>query len=749
MKRPLACVGLSMLVSLVIAVGFGYTAVVYCAVVCFVVSVILFAFKLIGKKNTLAFAVCALSACFSLTSYSFVIARYVEPLIEKYDGESAELIAEVTSKPYTKNGNTYFTVRTSQINGEEEKINIQVITSYVCSVECYDSVRINAKLYSDYETGIGYGSYYGARNIFLKTYINPYYGSGYDVITCDNKPFYSVFQTFRNSLLQSFQKYLTYDLAGFCTAVITGDKNLLPDDIYRDFKSLGVSHLLVVSGLHLSIVAEMIYSVTNKTVRNRYFSAVIQIIGILLFAALAGFGFSVIRASVMIIVMIIARVFNSRADALNSLGLAAIILCINPLNGGDIGLLWSFSTTLSLILFSRGINDYLVSRIDVKSALGKNIVSLFSTASAAFIGSLPFVVLITRSLSPYTVLVNILTVPFAGLVIICGGFGAVMFMLHLNVLAYPLMYIGGLTAKYIISVVNMFSKLPGSAVSTQKTSVYIWFAVCLIISAVIFIFDKKKAYVKLGAFAMAAALVAVYSIDYVINEDKVVLSVLDIGEGITVTLKKGDSIVVINSFGEKYQFSAIRDELSAYDRIDCMVDMPSGEYDYDYCKKIINEFNVKNVLLYDSKKFSTEYSYARYKGVNTTQIADDYTFNLYDGVQIRFIAVSGDVWCRCSIYGKDVLICPQDSDAGALPEEFSGSDIIILSDIPESCELLGDSYFVISSFGDTAEGYADTLRNMGISPALTGGMGRIDFTFEAGGEISVDREYTGGVIRWQ
>lgn len=749
MKRPFACVGFSVLFSLVLAISFGYTVALYMVAVCFVLSSVLFIIYFAAKKKTVSAAVCALSACFAFGIYTLMMTLYVYPIIEQYSGKNVDVTATVTSNPYSENGNTYFNVKTSQINGENKKLNIQIITNYVQPVKCYDTVRIKAELYSDYETGIGYSSYCGARNIFLKAYVNPYYKSVYEIISSDNKPFYAVFQTFRNTFLQTFQKYLPHDLAGVCTAVITGDKTFLPDDIYRNFKNLGVSHLLVVSGLHLSILAGAVYSFTSKVIKNRYVSSAFQILCVLLFAAFTGFGFSVIRASVMIIVLILGRMLNSRSDALNSLGLASLILCLFPLNAGDIGLLWSFVTTLSLILFSNSINESINEKLDIESKTGKKIVSLFSTATAAFIGSLPFVIFVTGNISPYTVLVNVLTVPFTGIIIICGGISVVMFMINLNVFAYPLMYICGLVTKYVVYTVNLFSGFPNAAVSTQKTAVYVWFAVCIAMGALLFFFDKKKVYTRLGVCAMAVALIAVYSVDFIVNSEKVVLSVLDIGDGLTVTLKKNDSIIVINSYGEKYQFSTVRNELSEYEHIDCMIDMPSGDYSYNYCGKIISQFNVNNVLLYDSEKASIEYSYARYKGVNTIQIADDYTYNLYDGVQFRFIAVDNKVWCRCIIYGKELLICPQEANTEHLPKEFFTPDIVILSDIPKNCDILKDPYIVVSGYGDEADEYLDYLQSVSDAVAVTNGLGRIDFTFKQDGSVSVSREYTGGVKRWQ
>ena len=129
--------------------------------------------------------------------------------------------------------------------------------------------------------------------------------------------------------------------------MITGDKQYLSDDVYQAFQRLGVSHILVVSGMHLSIAAAVIYFVTKSKYDENYISIAAECIGITFFAVLTGFGFSIRRALVMAILVNASRLFSSKPDILNSLGFAAFLLCLNPLNAGDIGLLWSFSCTLS------------------------------------------------------------------------------------------------------------------------------------------------------------------------------------------------------------------------------------------------------------------------------------------------------------------------------------------------------------------------------------------------------------------
>lgn len=749
MRRPFACVGFSMLVSLVFAIEFGHTAALCCAVVCFVLSAVFFSLKFIGRKKTLTAAVCALAACFSFTAYSLMIAFYVNPLIEKYDGENVEFTATVTTKPYTENGNTYFNVKTSEINGEPEKINLQIITNYTLPMDCYDTVIVNAQLYSDYESGYGYASYYGARNIFLKAYINTYFESSYEVIKNDSKPFYSVFSSLREIISRTLQKYLSYDEASVCTAIITGEKYLLPDNINNGFRNLGVSHILVVSGLHLSIIAGLLHIVTARTIKNRYLSAVLQIIGIAVYAALSGCGFSVIRAGIMASVLVLARMLSSRADTLNSLGLAAIILCLDPLNAGDIGLLWSFASVLSLILLSVPIRYFIMHKLGIAegSSLEK-IASTAATAAAAFIGSLPFLIFVSGSLSPYTIAVNILTVPFTGIIIVCGGLSVLLFSLHLSVLAYPLIYICGLTTKYILFVIDIFSELPISSINTSKSYVYVWFAACVILFALIYLLDKKRRYTGIGVCAVTAVLVVLYSIDTILNSEKIIFSVLDVGDGLTVTVKTSDSLLLLNSYGEKYQYNAIKSELSEYDCIACMIDIAPSTAKYNYCERIVREFDVQSILLYDISRFDLDYGYTRYTGVSTTMISNDYTLRVCDGAEIKLITVDDITWEYLNIYDCEILICPQGSDISDLPDEYKSPDIAVISGIPEGFDLINTDYVVVSNYGNDCIEAKASVEESGNTAAVTNGLGRIDFTFDSDGSIELEREYTGGVVRY-
>ena len=747
MKTPFACIGFSMLFSLVFAISV-HTAVIQTAAVCFAVSVFLFAAKFVGRKNTLSAAVCCLSACIAMIGYTAVVEYYVEPIIDKYSGKTVAFSGTVVSNPYTDGGNTHFTVKTDTVDGVHETVKINVTTSDNLPLEMYDFVEGKATLSSEYESGYGYASYYGARNIFLTTYINSYYGSEYKVIQNNSKPFYVIFNDMRKYIARTFKKYLAYDEASLCTAVITGEKMYLRDDVYSAFKNLGVSHILVVSGLHISIIAAIIYFIAENYLNNKYISALVQIFGVTSFAMLSGFGFSVRRALVMILITIIGGFFFSDIDTLNSLGIAAFLLCLNPLNVGDIGLLWSFSYTLSIVLFAGKMTDYFVNVFDVKNFILLKLTTLFSTSLSAFVGSIPFLILVTGSISPYTILVNVLTVPFTGILIVCGGFAVLFFALNISVLAYLLMTFAGLTAKYLIFVTDTFRNMPYSSVSTNKVFVYIWFAVTAAVITLLMIFDKKKIYLRIGIIAAAAVFMGLYSLNTILDSGKVVFSVLDVGNGMTLTVKNNDNITLLNSYGEKYQYNTIKAELSDFENIACMIDIPPSKTDYNYCRKIMSDFHSDKIIVYDDKTYNRKYSYLKYMNEDIEKISSNYKIYIDDNIVLNIISTETSTWEYLTIYDTEILICPTHADFDELPDIFKNPDAAVISDIPNNFHLEDDVYIVVSAYGEEYWEIAAALTDSYRAIEGTNGEGRIDFEFHSGGKFDVKRIYTGGVTQY-
>ena len=145
-----------------------------------------------------------------------------------------------------------------------------------------------------------------------------------------------------------------------CISILLGDKSVLSAEVKRDFRRVGVSHILAVSGLHLSVLNWGLLFVMKKggvPFRARY---LIMRLLILVYMGVTGFTPSVTRAGVMWMLICLAELLHRDTDPLISLFAAAALLCfVNPHAVFDIGFLLSLSATFGLIVLMQPLNVWL------------------------------------------------------------------------------------------------------------------------------------------------------------------------------------------------------------------------------------------------------------------------------------------------------------------------------------------------------------------------------------------------------
>ena len=152
--------------------------------------------------------------------------------------------------------------------------------------------------------------------------------------------------------------------AEICSAIAFGDKNSVDPTVKEDFKRAGLIHILVVSGLHMSVLSMILLFVFRKVFRKGYVYCPLTILFILFYMVMTGLSFSVIRSGIMMIIFIVGIMLGGEADSINSLGIAGLfIVILNPYSAGDIGLLLSFSATLGIILVTTPLSNYVIAKL--------------------------------------------------------------------------------------------------------------------------------------------------------------------------------------------------------------------------------------------------------------------------------------------------------------------------------------------------------------------------------------------------
>lgn len=159
----------------------------------------------------------------------------------------------------------------------------------------------------------------------------------------------------RPRLVELYSHYIGGSELGVVAAMTLGDRSLMQADTRDDFAAVGASHVLALSGLHLSIlVALYMWCVGRWLLRWRWAEVVAVVLGLLLmigYVQLAGAPVSLVRAATMLGLALLCSLWERRGLTLNNLALAALLLMLwSPSVVLDVGFQLSFVAVAAIII---------------------------------------------------------------------------------------------------------------------------------------------------------------------------------------------------------------------------------------------------------------------------------------------------------------------------------------------------------------------------------------------------------------
>lgn len=262
-------------------------------------------------------------------------------------------------------------------------------------------------------------------------------------------PISSVFESkisnFRFKLIENIVKVIGTQNGSVAIAMLIGDRTLLDDDLYEEIQKGGIAHVLAISGLHVGIIYRFI-TLIFRNKRNLLINLIILIF-FLLYAAVANFSPSIVRAVIMIVLHILSKIIHTRYDLLSSLALSGIIiLTINPWQLLNVGFQLSF---LAIIIMGNTLSKF--QNIEMNKFLRDDIIPLMVIQLAMA----PFIAYLFNYFSFSSFLANLPCVFLAGLLIPIGvvAMGLLVFIGGIPVIF--LQIIGGL-AEIIIFINKLF-----------------------------------------------------------------------------------------------------------------------------------------------------------------------------------------------------------------------------------------------------------------------------------------------------
>ena len=266
----------------------------------------------------------------------------------------------------------------------------------------------------------------------------------------------------RKYVFESIESKLGKRKAALITSVSFGYKSELNEDHKELMKSLGISHVISISGLHLVLV----YSVLRRLLGGK-----LSLVLALVYVLFSGASAPAVRAYIMIVILNVGKIVKRNYNPLAALSLAGIILLlIKPYYIYNIGYVLSFLATLGIILFNKDLNKKLYK-------LPNSIRNTITISLSAQILTLPIIILYFNEVSLNFIVGNILVVPFINVLVVLGNI--LIFIVEIPSLFNYIMYICHYIIKYIDIILYKIDNMSFELIYFHYTVAYFYIALLI------------------------------------------------------------------------------------------------------------------------------------------------------------------------------------------------------------------------------------------------------------------------------
>lgn len=657
----------------------------------------------------------------------FVSNQFLYLPLVSYDGQTLNMKARLTDNAEAEYGKFYYNAKSVEIDGEKLEADVRLVFNSPLEAEAYDYVEGEFVFYKRGKTSESALSSNKASGIVIGAY--PTGEVALTEIKAQDKPFDYKLIRYRNAIKNAVYKALPDERGALALAMILGDKSDIPSTVYRDIRIVGLAHIVCVSGLHLSLWANLILTLLKKTRLNRKLSSILAAVGVVAFMAIAGFTYSVVRAGIMMLIYLFADIVSRKNDSLNSLGISLIIMaCINPFSMGSLALQLSVLSTTGVLLHTQYIYPKVSAFLYRKTGngyIGKALVYItesFGITACASLMTVPLIYRFTASVSLYSLVSNVVIVPFVGVCMVLCALGAVwssIFGAGYNLFAFA----GGFIIDLIIKYSDRFSEVDELNLRMEQSDAEIVFSgvMFFVIIALAFGFTGKGKPVLSTFLAFSILLVSSFAVSYS-QRRETRIEVIDTGNGTAVLFTHNGENILVNCGGDDFftASSISRAIDGCYGKIDCLILTDTSDHSSCEAVGIIKEYTPKALMCGGiSREIKQVSSNADLIDINGIYIRKNFkAYGIQDDSEPCIIIETNDI--TAAVCAHPLSNAPQ-------------ADILITrSDYPENAVDNGYDFTVICAGNYRGVIIQNELINRGLRASATAGNGNIIIRAENG-----------------
>ena len=405
--------------------------------------------------------------------------RYIVSVnLNSLSGDSLECLASLTEASTRKNSAEFYPCITEDLPNKNSNSLILLVADRFPELEYGDKISVSGKLelpknfLSESGTEFDYISYLSKDKIHFIIYRPELYPTSSSSTELRGaRKIVATLYLLKKIFIEKISAVVPEPNSSLLGGLIFGVKQSLGAELLDDFRKVGLIHIVVLSGYNITIIAIGIFYLTSF-LGKRNLSFILSAIFIILFSIMVGLGATVIRASIMALIAILARFLGRPSDALRFLFIAGFLMLLwNPLLlFYDPSFQLSFMATFGLILFS----PFVFSKLNfVPEKFGLREIVSATIAVQFFV--LPLLIRMSGFVSIVSFIANPLVLPLVPWAMAFGALTGALGILPFvgQIVSWPVGVLSYFISQIIIGVTEFGANLPFAILQTGSIS--FWF----------------------------------------------------------------------------------------------------------------------------------------------------------------------------------------------------------------------------------------------------------------------------------
>lgn len=474
--------------------------------------------KLIIKKEVLFLIILSSIISNSIVIYQNKKYDSVFKNVDEIDGE-AVVISSKKEKKYTNSYKIRINFLNKNNKYKDTCLYLKVNKWNSTDLQYGDKIKIKGKFIEPEITrnygGFNYKEHLKSIKIYGTIKVNSVNVIGKDKANVIPKLSNSIYLKIEEKLDTLFEK----DISSFIKGIVLGDKSNIDEDIQENFRISGISHILAVSGMHVSYIILVIDLIFKKSFGKRKTKFII-ILFLIFYMFLTGFSPSIVRASIMNIIILGAGIFHRKNDLATSISLSLLIILIyNPFLIENIGLQFSYIATIGIILLQKNIKKVL-KNLKIKNKKWKYSLSIktlkiiskvqeiVAVTISAQISILPIMIYHFNIFGTYFLLSNLLISILVGPVLILSLITIILSFI-LNPVSKIISYFLDILINIFICISNI-SNIPFSKFYLPTSNVWtiiLYYIMVFLFNIIYVLYNSKKLNATIVRFRNLIALI--------------------------------------------------------------------------------------------------------------------------------------------------------------------------------------------------------------------------------------------------